>query len=239
MLLNRATPELGTFDDVGAFVKGKCSYAVRAQRKAKTGKVRCALCGSFCVQPPIPRSAPLYPPLHQENIGAGPGHGETGILEANEWNAENMRQAAADPTKDLGPWTLRMYKDRSTGSEPSDVAFEYSGDSFRWTDMAGLLTGSFAGKGKVNFKYECHGVPLEGSLPYAFLEHRKQHEVFHNDFEHAGKSVYDLLRGLAGLDRKRHGNVAARLPCGQAFEIFFGSDLPIGRREDCSSFLEG
>ena len=59
MELNCARPELGTFSDDGAFAKGKCSFAVRAQLKAKTGRVRSpALRRSLCVLPPIPYSAP-------------------------------------------------------------------------------------------------------------------------------------------------------------------------------------
>ena len=176
-------------------------------------------------------------PLHQLNIGGGPGHGETGIREANVSNAKYMQQATDDPAKDLGPWTLRMFKDRSTGSEPSDVAFEYTGESFQWLDLKGLRAGHAAGFGKPGFKYKCHGAPREGSLPWAFLDHRKQHPVFHNDTQHAGFNIYILLRCLAGLDVNASGNTKAMLPCGQAYEIIFGSDSPIGRREDCTSFL--
>lgn len=211
MLIYRSTPELGTFDDEGAYVKGKCSFAVRAQLKAKTGK---------------------------RNIGGGPGHGETGIFEANLSNASFMREAAEDPTKDLGPWTVRFFKDRSTGSEDEDTAFKYSGNSFKWTDLKNLTKGAWAGYGKDNFKYKCHGSPREGSLPAALLHHRMQHPVFHNEFEHSGKNIYNLLRGLAGLDiRGESGNIMALLPCGQAFQIFF-EHATIGRREDCSRYLK-
>ena len=258
MILNKKTPELGTFDDEGAFVKGKCSYAVRAQRKAKTGKVHSpALRRSLCFLPhastlppyaarsascrmhPTLSAAPSLP-LHQANIGAGPGHGETGIKEANEAMAKYLGQAFKDPTKDLGPWTLRMYKDRSAGSEASDVAFEYTGSSFRWKDTKGLQSGKFPG-GKVpaGHKYKNHGTPRKDSLPWAFLDHRKQHPNFHNDFQHSGKAVYELLFCLAGQVRQgARDNLRMLLPCGQAFEIFFGSNSPIGRREDCTSSLE-
>ena len=52
MILYCKKPELGTFDDKGAFVKGKCSFAVRAQLQAKTGKVRSpTLYRAFCPMP--------------------------------------------------------------------------------------------------------------------------------------------------------------------------------------------
>ena len=245
MILHKKTPWLGTFDDEGAFVKGKCSYAVRGQRKAKTGKVRSpALRPSLCFLPHASHTQRRsLPALHQANIGKGPGHGETGIKEANEANAKYMGQAAANPTKDLGPWTLRMYKDRSAGREASDVAFEYTGSSFTWKDLKGLTCGArplgHGVKVPTGLKYKNHGQPRKGSLPWAFLDHRKQHPNFHNDFHHSGTSVHGLLHRLAGRIRNSNtGNLEAMLPCGQAFEIFFGSDSPIGRREDSTGLLE-
>merc|ERR1712008_304807 len=159
------------------------------------------------------------------NTGGGPGHGETGVFEANVTNALFMRQAADDPTKDLGPWSLRFYKDRFSGSEDEDTAFKYSGNSFKWADLKGLCSGKH-----LTPPLTCHGKPREGSLPWAFLDHRKQHPVFHNDFEHSGLAIYSLLRGLAGLDlNSESGNIVARLPCGQAYQIFF-EHAAIGRR---------
>ena len=149
----------------------------------------------------------------------------------------SMQQAAANPTKDFGPWVLRLYKDRSVGSKDSDVAFEYTGSSFQWTDLEGLCDGESAGRGHPGFKYKCHGEPREGSLPDAFLRHRKLHPGFHNDFHHSSRNIYNLFRGLAGLERHVNGNINARLPCGQAFGIFFTSGLTIGRREDSTAFL--
>lgn len=167
----------------------------------------------------------------------GPGHGETGIKEDVEANAKYLGQAFEDKTKDLGPWTLRIYKDRSAGSEASDVAFLYTGSSFQWKDLEGLCSGCVTGKAPIGHKYKNHGKPRKGSLPWAFLDHRKQHPNFHNDFHHSGKAVYNLLHTLAGRYKTRDGFVS-ELPCGQAFEIFFGSDSPIGRREDSTRALK-
>ena len=191
----------------------------------------------LCYLPPTLRSV-TPSPRSQVNTGGGPGHQETGIFEANLSNASYMRQAANDPTKDLGPWTIRFYKDRSTGSEASDIAFEYTGDSFQWTDLKGLNSGILNRKVPTGHTYKNHGMPRKHSLPAAFLHHRKQHPVFHNDFEHSGANIWKLLRGLAGLNiNGPSGNIMALLPCGQAFQIFF-EDAAIGRREDCSGFLE-
>ena len=106
----------------------------------------------------------------------------------------------------------------------------YEGDSFCWNDLAGLQNG--ARSNRPTGRFQCHGEPREGSLPWAFLDHRKRHPGFHNDYQHSGKSVYELLCRLAGL----RGKGVAQLPCGQAYEIFFGSDSPIGRREHYTSF---